>query len=196
MIVNIDKKTAGESNLLRTWVSTLVEDKLNGEIRSTRTWTAQQINKAKEWFHVPGIITSPTNTNLPAAYPSYEVFVKSIVTKMTQNDESLVHLRKHLSDFDHKHNDLVKSSTTELMHAKGDFLNRHRDLRSEIDNFLTEIKTNALKTAKQNEIRFDETKATILRMEFEPAINEFIKNIIPYSASNERKFRDQDERLM
>lgn len=145
---------------------------------------------------MPGIITAPTNTNLPAVYPSYDVFIKSMVANMTKHDDSFVHLRKHLSEFDHKHNDLVKSSTAELLHTKGDFLNRHRDLRSDIENLITELKTNALKTAKQNEIRFDETKATILRLEFEPTINQFIKNIIPYTAANERKVRDQDERLL
>ena len=82
MTINIDKKTAAESILLRSWVSTLIEDKLTGEIRLTRNWTTQQINKAKEWFHVPGIITAPTNTNLPATYPSYNIFIKEMVTKM------------------------------------------------------------------------------------------------------------------
>ena len=58
------------------------------------------------------------------------------------------------------------------------------------------MKIESLKTAKNNEIRFDETRATMLRMEFEPAVNEFIKNIIPHTAANERRVRDQDERLL
>ena len=33
------------------------------------------------------------------------------------------------------------------------------------------MKIESLKTAKNNEIRFDETRATMLRMEFEPAVN-------------------------
>jgi hypothetical protein len=59
----------------------MVDEKVTHESRSTKSWTTGQINKVKEWFHVPGVIAAPAADNTPATYPNYLKFIKETARK-------------------------------------------------------------------------------------------------------------------
>ena len=46
---------------------------------------------------------------------------------------------------------------------------------------LESLKKENQKTSKQVEIKFDELRATLKRIEFEPDVDEFVRGIIPHT---------------
>ena len=96
----------------------MVDEKVTHESRSIKSWTTGQINKVKEWFHVPGVIAAPAADNTPATYPNYLKFIKETARKTLVFEESIARLTNEIANNRSMHMDFALKSVEELNKAK------------------------------------------------------------------------------
>ena len=141
--IQIDKKTQAESVLIKSWVAHSLETKLNAEIRSTKNWTSQQIKNVRDWFHVPGVIGSKTNTGLDPTYESYTVYIKEMVKNKKEVEENLAKLQELIEEADNKRDELAELNEDEFLKLGKQLEKDQKDLMSSMQNDLYEVKVEA-----------------------------------------------------